>query len=86
MTVFVLNIHFKGGYGKKVPACLRSFFLNFLGRLLRVTNEATEQEQSDYYNVSCKISLDNNFFFSVYDPVNNYSHDRISHSFLAHLS
>lgn len=36
MTVIVLNLHFKGEFGKKLPSWARKIFLHCLGRLLHV--------------------------------------------------
>ena len=56
MTVTVLNLHFKGDYGKTIPACLRVFFLNFLGRLLKVTSNNIGHDTNSYPHVSICIS------------------------------
>jgi len=57
MTVTVLNLHFKGEFGKQLPNWARKIFLNCLGRILHV--KVNEMHSIDRFKVctfvSCRI-------------------------------
>ncbi|KAL4227651.1 Neuronal acetylcholine receptor subunit alpha-7-like [Mactra antiquata] len=58
MTVIVLNVHFRGSHGKKLPNWIRRIFFDCLGRILLVKHVAKEPRRvkHDRWVTPCKHS------------------------------